>query len=437
MDDWLNIEYSNKEVTAHGGMSLLKRFLDRTGISDFISTLNLKESASNAGYSNREMFESFWINIWLGANRFSHTSVLQHDKVLQKIFGLKRAPSNDTYRRFFQKFDLETSSNFFNELFSWMFKQVQFDNFTLDVDSSVWTRYGKQEGAKKGYNPKKRGRLSHHPLLAFVAEMKMVANFWLRPGNTSSSNNIIAFLEETFNILQSKTVGLFRADSGFYQKNVLEWLEEKKTDYVIAIKMYPNLKDAIKNQVKWIEKTDGIWIGEFAYQGIKWNHSRRVVVIKQHIFKRPSAPGKLLFPDDEIYRNYRYSAYVTNMKLSAELVWELYRKRGDAENRIKELEYDFGADNFCMQDFYATEAALRSVMVGYNLMAIFKLAVMQTKTNERITTIRLKCFSIGSWVVKSGRNEVLKLSVTMKKRVWMDGLFFNASNFKWNNVKSY
>jgi hypothetical protein len=67
------------------------------------------------------------------------------------------------------------------------------------------------------------------------------------------------------------------------------------------------------------------------------------------------------------------------MKPSAELVWELYRKRGDAENRIEELEYDFGADNFCMQDFYATEAALRSVVVGYNLMAIFKLAVIQTR----------------------------------------------------------
>jgi IS4 transposase len=88
------------------------------------------------------------------------------------------------------------------------------------------------------------------------------------------------------------------------------------------------------------------------------------------------------------------------MKLSAELVWELYRKRGDAENRIKELEYDFGADNFCMQDFYATEAALRTVMVSYNLMALFKLTVIQSKVNERITTIRLKCFSIGSWVVK-------------------------------------
>ena len=118
--------------------------------------------------------------------------------------------------------------------------------------------------------------------------------------------------------------------------------------------------------------------------------------------------------------------------MSAELVWELYRKRADAENRIKELEYDFGADNFCMKDFYATEAALRMVMTAYNLMSLFRLAVMQTKVFQRITTIRFNCFSIGSWVVKSGNKKILKMSVAMSKRSWMDGLFLNVSNFNWD-----
>jgi len=38
------------------------------------------------------------------------------------------------------------------------------------------TRYGVQEGAKKGYNPTKRGRVSLHPLIAFIADVKLVAN---------------------------------------------------------------------------------------------------------------------------------------------------------------------------------------------------------------------------------------------------------------------
>lgn len=146
------------------------------------------------------------------------------------------------------------------------------------------------------------------------------------------------------------------------------------------------------------------------------------MVIKHHIDIRPAAPGKLLFPDEQVYRSYRYSAYVTNMKLSAELVWELYRKPADAENRIKELEYDFGADNFCMQDFYTTKETLRTVMVSYNLMALFKLTVLQSKVNERVTTICLKCFSIGSWVVKSGRRGVENVSCHEKKG--MDGWTF-------------
>ena len=437
MKEWIDFEYSNKSVTAHGGMSLMKRFLDRTEIINKINSLGILEPGSNAGYSVSEMFTSFFVSVWLGANRFAHTSILQHDKVLQRIFGLNRAPSNDTYRRFFQKFDFELSTNAFFELYSWMFSQLKLDNYTLDVDSSVWTRYGKQQGSKKGYNPKKRGRLSHHPLIAFVAELKMVANFWLRPGNSNTSNNILAFLQETFDVLKGKTIGLFRADSGFYSKDVMEWLEDKQTDYVIAVKMYPNLRDEFKENAKWVEHANGIWVGELMFKAENWDKARRIVIVKQQVDLRPKAPGKLLFPDDEIYRNYRYTAYVTNSKLSSVLVWELYRQRGDAENRIKELEYDFGADNFCMQDFYATEAALRTVMLSYNLMALFKLTVLQQKVNQRLTTVRLNCFSIGSWIVKSGRKEILKMSVSLKKRVWMDGLFLNSSNFRWDNIKSY
>ena len=61
---------------------------------------------------------------------------------------------------------------------------------TLDLDSTVMTRYGTQEGAMRGYNPAKRGRASHHPLMAFVADLRMIANCWLRSGNSSSANNV-------------------------------------------------------------------------------------------------------------------------------------------------------------------------------------------------------------------------------------------------------
>jgi hypothetical protein len=42
-----------------------------------------------------------------------------------------------------------------------------------------------------------------------------------------------------------------------------------------------------------------------------------------------------LFPDYVAFARYRYSAFITNMNLPAELIWEIYRKRADAENQIK------------------------------------------------------------------------------------------------------
>ena len=71
-----------------------------------------------------------------------------------------------------------------------------------------------QQGAAHGYNPNKRGRLSHHPLLAFVAEARRVANFWLRPGGVHSANNVLPLIESTLLRLGSKSGGLLRAESG-------------------------------------------------------------------------------------------------------------------------------------------------------------------------------------------------------------------------------
>lgn len=110
---------------------------------------------------------------------------------------------------------------------------IHFNHFTLDFDSTVVTRYGKQEGAKKGYNPNKRGRLSHHPLIAFVNDVRLVANMWMHSSNSSSANNFLSFLEDTLAKCSDKKVGLIRLDSGFFQQSILQYLEAKQLNYTV------------------------------------------------------------------------------------------------------------------------------------------------------------------------------------------------------------
>jgi hypothetical protein len=102
---------------------------------------------------------------------------------------------------------MENSQKVFGCLYRWFFNHLKLDNFTLDIDSSVITRYGNQEGSARGYNKHKPGRKSQHPLLAFVVDIEMVANFWLGSGNVHSSNNFIVFLEEILSFFEVKKIG--------------------------------------------------------------------------------------------------------------------------------------------------------------------------------------------------------------------------------------
>ena len=57
------------------------------------------------------------------------------------------------------------------------------EGYTLDMDSTVFERYGKQEGSLKGHNPRRHGRPSHHPLLAVLGE----AHFLLPAGSAAAT----------------------------------------------------------------------------------------------------------------------------------------------------------------------------------------------------------------------------------------------------------
>lgn len=429
----LKLAFTDKEITPWSGMVFMKKLLDQTGIlSQFVAS-GLPQQESNRGYDPVQLITCFMVSIWCGANRFEHLEVGRFDEVLRRIFGYKRMAGHKAYQRYFRKFDIAINQRVFTKLSEWFFSQVKLDNYTLDVDSTVLTRYGGQQGALRGYNPNKPGRNSHHPLLAFVDDCKMVANFWLRSGNTHTTNNVLAFLEDTMARLKGKKVSLLRADSGFYGKEIFGFLEKKAINYIIVARHYGTIQRKIARLKNWWLLDDGLQIAETTYQSDAWEQPRRLVVVRQQIDKRPKATGKQLklFKEEGIYENYRYSCYITNMELPAKIIWNMYRGRADCENRIKEIKADFGFSNLNMQDFGATEAALNFVIIAYNIMSLFKQAVMKSDKLHQLKTLRYKIFAIGGYITKSGNQKLLNLSLNMKRRKWIQGIWKESENFSW------
>jgi hypothetical protein len=407
--------------------------LDRINLSDILQSSGLPSQGSNRGYSPEQLILHFWLGIWSGANRFEHMEVTRFDHVLQKLFGWKRMAGHKAIKRYFNKFDQVTNQNVFDYLYRWFFSNLLFDNYTLDFDSTVITRYGDQQGAMKGYNPKKPGRKSHHPIIAFVDDMRMIANLWLRPGDSYTTNNFLSFLEDTLHKLGNKQTRLIRADSGFYGKDIFQYLESKHLNYIIAARFYTPIKRKLAFHKTWLRIGRGIEIAETTYQANDWDMPRRMVMVRQKISKRPKAAGKQLrlFDEGEDYKDYRYSCFITNLDLPAKIIYETYRGRADSENRIKELKYDFGFDSFNLNDFWATEAALNFVMLSYNIISLFRQAVLGTKSQQFLKTIRYKTFAIGGYIVKEGNSKILKLSLQMQRREWFKGLWNSSANLQW------
>ena len=416
-----DIKFVNKEITPFGGLSLFLKMLDRCHFDEQLVKSGIPSQGSNRGYNPVQIILGLFAGVWCGASRFGHLDIVRYDTALCNLLGWNRGADHRAYQRYLNKFSQATNQRVFSELFSWFFSELVFDNYTLDFDSTVMVRQGSQEGVAKGYNPKRPGRPSHHPLLAFVSEVRMIANYWLRPGNTSASTNYLSFLKDTLSRLQDKRVGLIRMDSGFFSGNILGYLEQRQLSYIIACRLNNRIKYSLTHERIWVEVADGLEIAETTYQAEHWDSPRRIVMVRQEVEKRPKAAGKQvkeleLFEDEQDFGKYRYSCFVTNLALPTKIVYDSYRGRADSENRIKELKYDFSIDDFVSHNFWATEACGNFIVMAYNFMSLFRHALINSDKKKFLKTIRYELISTPAYLGKKKDKHILYLARSLKTR---------------------
>jgi len=433
----MELEFVDNEITAWGGLTILKAMIDSSGFEKHLEQLQLPAQGSNRGYSPVQLFVQFMASIWCGANRYAHLDVNRFDKTIQTTFGWKTMPEHKAYERYFEKFNIPICNEVFGGLYRWFFSNLKFDNFTLDIDSSIVTRYGSQQGSAVGYNKHKPGRKSHHPIIAFVSEIEMVANFWLRSGNAHTANNFEAFLQETLSFFGDKKIGLLRLDSGFYDQKIFSYLETPQVniDYIVSVPMYVSIQRKISTIKPWLKLENGIEIADFMYQAQDWEQSRRMIAVRQKIATRPNAVGKQLslFEEDYELNGYRYTCYTTTLKLSAADVWRLYRSRANCENRIKELKYDYGLDKMNQESFNGTEATLLLMTIAYNFMSLFKQSIINEKVKNRLSTLRYKMLAIPTYIEQSSDKIIIKMALQMNRRKWIKKLWQNSCDFNFSS----
>jgi hypothetical protein len=414
---------TNRAVTPFGGLAVFVEYLKTIGYAAKISQFMPISYESPNAIDPTETLTAFLISVLAGARRFAHAAMLRADKALHALLGLARFPTDDTIRNLFKRFSQRKVHEFYGPLWEWLMERlpVRDEGYSLDLDSTVFERYGMQQGAKKGFNPKKHGRPSHHPLLAVLAEAYFVLHGWLRSGNCGSGRGAVEFLKEALALLGGRhRIRLVRADSGFFDDDLLSFLEGRCLPYIVVARLTYLIKRELKHLGDWRELDADYAVTEFTKKLQGWSQPRRFVVIRELLRERPSV-GRKLFE----VPGYTFRVFVTSLGCSPQEVWRDYNKRADVEKRIGELKHDLAADDFCLHEFFATEAAFRSVLLLFNLLSEFQRVIGLT-TYRQPATLRVQVFLCGALLGRAGHQTVLHLSSAwggLQKRIsWFDNI---------------
>ena len=148
-------------------------------------------------------------------------------------------------------------------------------------------------------------------------------------------------------------------------------------------------------------------MGEFSLQLLGWDHPRRFAVIREQLRAERTSLGRKLLE----VPGYTFRVFATNLTLPPEEIWRDYNRRTDMENRIAELKHDLAADDFCLHEFFATEAAFRSILLLFNLLGEFQQACGFTSYRQP-TTLRAQVFLCGALLGHAGHLLVQHLSAS-------------------------
>jgi DDE family transposase len=407
-DERLILRETQRAVTPFGGIAVFISFLGKIGFVEAVRQHMPIRWRSPNHIDPSSTFTAFLVSVLVGARRFAHASLLRGDRALHALLGLNRFPTDDTIRNLFRRFGMGEVQRLFEPLAEWQMQRLprRSEGYTLDLDSTVFERYGKQEGSLKGHNPRKHGRPSHHPLLAVLSEAHFLLHGWLRSGNCGTSRGVEDFLKEALALWgQREKIRLLRADSGFFDDKLLSFLEQRLLPYIVVAKLTPWVKRGAQRVEQWTMLDDDYAVGEFRLQLHGWSVQRRFVVIREQVREGRDSVGRKLID----VPGYTFRIFATSCIDPPEEIWRDYNRRADMENRIAELKHDLGADGFCMKQFFATEAAFRTVLLLFNLLAEFQRAAGLPVYREP-ATIRTQVLTCGAILGRAGRRLVIHLS---------------------------
>jgi len=362
----VQVSFSAEGITHFGGVLLLHRFVQQLQLRRTLTRL-LRQRERNSRYSFGELTLAVLYPILLGLGRLETTRLLRHNGVFQQITGLHTYPHPSSLRRFLSRLGAKALPGLI-QLHDRLRSQLLVASRAIfDLDTTVLTVYGRQQRAAVGFNPKKRGRPSFHPLLCFEGGSGLCWEAEWLPGNAHPLPVTRPLLRRALAKLPRAVSSVsLRADAVFYDQKLLRFLEENRVAYAIAVRMSGELKARLE-ALRYRRYTSGLEAAELVYRPASWARARRFVILRRPVSTEPSRQLHLF-----TLKGYNYEALVTDRKLIPLNVWKFYNQRSTAELIIRELKEGCAVGKIPRRDWEANLAYFHLVLLAFDLLIGFQ-----------------------------------------------------------------
>lgn len=413
---------SDGRMTAYGGLLALMKFLELIEFKEAFDKNYCSPTRKPALGCYRMILGLIGL-LFVGFARIGHFFYLRDDEMLCGWFGVARLPVVSTYWRYLFSLGRGQSQSLLKlsavlRARVWEISRQAHRRITLHIDTTVATVYGKTEGARKGHNPKRRGKKALRPVMIFIEETGEYLLGCQRRGVTMSDEEVAGLIRQMRRYLPScvRKV-LILGDAEFIGPATVQACEASGFDYILANKS----AKPYFGEEGWYRQGEYHY-NEGQYAPLGWEKARRFVVMRI----REDQKGERQLTLFEM--GFQYRCFATNLRSRAHRVVARYDCRAKVEGRIKEAQQE-GILAIPSRRFWSNHAYFQVVMLTYNLWRWMQMVQKSQRSEDAegppeegtkevkgevdhtIRIARLKLLFVPARITESHRQTVVKYSL--------------------------
>jgi len=422
-------ETCSEQLSPFGGLLPLIKFLD---LVDFQQMFDFAYRAPTRKpkLGNYSMVVGLLMLLFIGFNRIWHFSYLRLDAMLCGFFNLTRLPVASTFWRYVNSLGINQAHSLLQLMAElrqrvWKVCDLSYYRVCLDIDTTVETVFGHQQGARKGHNTKYRGKKGYRPVLCFIEQTREYLIGKLRKGETISGKETAAFIAKIKGCLPDCVQQvLIRADAEFQSWESIYECIKAGFNFIIANK---RCNPSFDSQ-RWYRprKKQPYEYNSCMYQPKEWLQPVRFVAMRMPKEKKVAKDQLVqceLFEDDR----YKYRIFCTDLGRKPHTVIAEYDKRADVENLVGESKRE-GLNAIPSSRFKNNYAYFQIVMLAYNIWRYLKMMAEHTQTeqsvektkkrhglegikNNTVRIARLRLLMIAAKVVTASNRDKVRYSI--------------------------